>query len=268
MASFHFYVFAYLCISITQLSHRPSAMARAVPLPVRVDHRTSEVDALVHNDGGNRPVLSEGLHGFEGDRGTRGGPVDHEAEGFPQLLSYLDHHPHRAQVVRARTGWDEHEIGVARIVCSKVGGVSITTKFTDWRRSSAMYEGKRLTSTAAKLGASACRWFHQSARLPWGSVSTITTGPYPPWAASTARWALSVVFPAPPFCEATVNISMYTSVRIYVYTCQWIYGCMYIRTSRLKEVHGGATHVGALRRLNATFSAKVAFATERGRNRG
>src|SRR5437764_15492798 len=56
--------------------------------------------------------------------------------------------------------------------------------------------------TAAKSGVGASRVFHHDARLPWGSVSMTATGPAFLCSASTARCAVSVVLPLPPFCDA------------------------------------------------------------------
>src|SRR6266436_1564987 len=72
--------------------------------------------------------------------------------------------------------------------------------------------------TAAKSGVSATRVFHQAAKLPCGSVSTTATGPAPASSASTAKCALSVVFPVPPFCDAMVRtcICAPQDIRFYV----------------------------------------------------
>ena len=66
-----------------------------------------------------------------------------------------------------------YEVGVKAALFERRVQANVSAFYYD-------YEDKQLSSTAAKLGASACRWFHQSARLPWGSVSTMTTAPYPP----------------------------------------------------------------------------------------
>src|SRR4029453_7786706 len=72
--------------------------------------------------------------------------------------------------------------------------------------------------TAAKRGVGASRVFHHDARLPWGSVSMMATGPALLCSASTAKWAVSVVLPLPPFCDAIVSIRIYvlTAIRLYV----------------------------------------------------
>src|SRR4051794_30960241 len=55
---------------------------------------------------------------------------------------------------------------------------------------------------------SASRSFHQSARLPCGSMSIRQTGPAPESWACTARWPDRVVLPDPPFCDANAKTRM------------------------------------------------------------
>src|SRR5688572_26775027 len=82
------------------------------------------------------------------------------------------------------------------------GGVSITARRKPcWRRTSRS-EASRATVVCAKAGMSAWRSFHQSARLPCGSISIRQTGPAPASCACTARCPDRVVLPDPPFCDA------------------------------------------------------------------
>ncbi len=43
------------------------------------------------------------------------------------------------------------------------------------------------------------RWLNQSAAVPCGSVSEMTTGPSPARSAAAARCTVTVDFPEPPF---------------------------------------------------------------------
>ena len=87
------------------------------------------------------------------------------------------------------------------------GGVSITAISTPRSRTRAKSSASVGTLVWTYKGVSALRAFHQSARLPCGSMSTSATKPAPLRSASTARWPASVVLPDPPFREATVNTS-------------------------------------------------------------
>src|SRR5689334_11550555 len=89
------------------------------------------------------------------------------------------------------------------------GGVSMTARRKPcWRRTSRS-EARRATVVWAKAGMSASRSFHQSARLPCGSMSIRQTGPAPDICACTARCPDKVVLPDPPFCDAKAKTRMY-----------------------------------------------------------
>ena len=92
----------------------------------------------------------------------------------------------------------------ARITSEAViaGGVSMTTRLIPMPRMRARSSDRRAMEVCANSGVSASRSFHQSAKLPWGSVSTSATGPKPARSACTAICPASVVLPEPPFCEA------------------------------------------------------------------
>src|SRR5215210_2368167 len=88
------------------------------------------------------------------------------------------------------------------------GGVSMTARRKPcWRRTSRS-DARRATVVWAKAGMSASRSFHQSARLPCGSMSIRQTGPAPASCACTARCPDRVVFPDPPFCDAIARTRM------------------------------------------------------------
>src|SRR6266446_3312492 len=89
--------------------------------------------------------------------------------------------------------------------------------------------------TAAKSGVGASRVFHHDVRLPWGSVSMTATGPAFLCSASTAKCAVSVVLPLPPFCDAIVRIRIYalTFIRFYVNKSKRIY----VTIMESKQIH-------------------------------
>ncbi len=94
------------------------------------------------------------------------------------------------------------------MVASIAGGVSTTRSLMPSSRIRSISAASRPVLVRAKSGVSAVRAFHHSDRLPCGSVSTSATGPLPARSAWTAKCPANVVFPDPPFCDATAIICM------------------------------------------------------------
>ena len=66
----------------------------------------------------------------------------------------------------------------------------------------------RPSTGSTQSGVWVCRAFHHPAKPSCGSVSITATGPWPDASAATARWAVRVVFPAPPLRETTAITRM------------------------------------------------------------
>ena len=85
------------------------------------------------------------------------------------------------------------------------GGVSTSTSLQP-RACSAARPAPRSGSARASIGEAVARASHHFASPPMSSVSMMPTGPWPRRSASTARWQVSVVLPAPPFRLARMMI--------------------------------------------------------------
>ena len=76
-----------------------------------VNHAGGEIDPLVNNAGGERPVLRQGYYRFIGNAGPRCCTIQYKNERLAGFFYHGDRRRHRPQIMGRRPGRDEHHVG-------------------------------------------------------------------------------------------------------------------------------------------------------------
>src|SRR5437868_9761008 len=91
-----------------------------------IDHAGGKINAVMNGDRSDYAVLRKRDRGLARDAGALRGLVDDEEHRLVVALGDVHGGPYRAQIVRTRTGWDDHQVSL---------GDDLRDGFGDRRRS-------------------------------------------------------------------------------------------------------------------------------------